>query len=55
MQRQPDISRAKEVLGWEPEVSRAEGMKITYDYFKSMSETELEKREHKDFSKHIRR
>ncbi len=55
MQRQPDISRAKEVLGWEPKVSRAEGMKITYDYFKSLSETELEKREHKDFSKHIRR
>ena len=55
MQRQPDISSAKEVLGWEPKVSRAEGMKITYDYFKSLSETELEKREHKDFSKHIRR
>ena len=55
MQRQPDISRAKEVLGWEPKVSRAEGMKITYDYFKSLSETEFEKREHKDFSKHLRR
>lgn len=32
--RQPDISRAKEVLGWEPKFSRAEGMKITYEYFK---------------------
>jgi len=55
MQRQPDISRAKEVLGWGPKVSRSQGMEITYDYFKNLSETELEKREHKDFSKHIRR
>ncbi|MFT3824918.1 MAG: SDR family oxidoreductase [Chitinophagaceae bacterium] len=35
-QRQPDISRAKEVLGWEPKVSRKEGLKITYDYFKAL-------------------
>jgi len=55
MQRQPDISRAREVLAWEPKVSRAEGMKITYDYFRGLSKDELEKREHKDFSKHIRR
>ena len=55
MQRQPDISRAKEILGWGPKFSRAQGMEITYDYFKNLSETELEKREHKDFSKHIRR
>lgn len=55
MQRQPDISRAKEVLNWEPKVSRQDGMKITYDYFRSLSAEELEKREHKDFSKHIRR
>lgn len=55
MQRQPDISRAREILGWEPKVSRAEGMRITYEYFKNLSAGELEKREHKDFSKHIRR
>ncbi|AVR44853.1 NAD-dependent dehydratase [Christiangramia fulva] len=55
MQRQPDISRAREVLGWEPKVSRQQGMKITYDYFKNLSSEELEKREHKDFSEHIRR
>lgn len=35
-QRQPDISKAREILGWEPKVSRAEGLKITYDYFKSL-------------------
>jgi len=33
--RQPDISRAKEILGWEPKVSREEGMKMTYEYFKT--------------------
>lgn len=33
-QRQPDITRAKEILGWEPKVSRSEGLKITYEYFK---------------------
>ena len=55
LKRQPDISRAKEVLGWEPKVSRSEGMKITYNYFKNLSPEELEKSEHKDFSNHIRR
>ncbi|MFZ0490872.1 MAG: UDP-glucuronic acid decarboxylase family protein, partial [Salegentibacter sp.] len=33
LKRQPDISRAKAILNWEPQVSRSEGMKITYDYF----------------------
>lgn len=55
MQRQPDITRAKEILGWEPKVLREEGMKLTYEYFKSLSKEELKKSEHKDFSKHIRR
>lgn len=32
--RQPDISKAKRVLGWEPKVSRGEGLKITIEYFK---------------------
>ncbi len=35
-QRQPDISKARKLLGWEPKVSRQEGLKITYDYFKAM-------------------
>ncbi|SFY02542.1 GDP-mannose 4,6-dehydratase, partial [Cytophaga hutchinsonii] len=35
-QRKPDITKAKELLGWEPKVSREEGLKITYDYFKSL-------------------
>jgi dTDP-glucose 4,6-dehydratase len=33
-QRQPDITKAKSILGWEPKVERAEGLKITLDYFK---------------------
>ena len=34
--RQPDITKAKELLGWEPLVGREEGLKLTYDYFKSV-------------------
>jgi dTDP-glucose 4,6-dehydratase len=48
-QRRPDISKAKELLGWEPKVSREEGLKITYDYFKSLSHEELNKVEHRSF------
>jgi dTDP-glucose 4,6-dehydratase len=54
-QRRPDISKAREVLNWEPKVSRAEGLKITYDYFKSLSEEELHAKEHNDFSEYIRK
>lgn len=53
-QRQPDITRAREILGWEPKVSRSEGLKITYDYFKSLSNDELYKKEHKDFGQFVR-
>ncbi|WP_207429677.1 UDP-glucuronic acid decarboxylase family protein [Pedobacter sp. SYSU D00535] len=49
-QRRPDITKAKEILGWEPKVSRAEGLKITYEYFKSLPQDLIEKIEHKDFS-----
>jgi len=34
-QRQPDISRAKAVLDWEPLVSRQEGLALTYKHFKN--------------------
>ena len=53
MQRQPNIDRAKEILNWEPKVSRAEGLKITYEYFKSLTDDELHKKEHNDFEKYI--
>ncbi len=42
-QRKPDISKAKDLLGWEPKVSRAEGLKITYEYFKNLPPDELRK------------
>lgn len=46
-QRRPDITKAKEILGWEPKVGRAEGLKITYDYFRSLPDQEIH---HKDFT-----
>src|SRR5258705_8867842 len=42
-QRQPDITKAKQILGWEPKVNRAEGLKITYEYFRSLAPEELNK------------
>ena len=55
LQRQPDITLAKKLLGWEPKVDRKEGMKITFDYFKSLTKEELYKSEHKNFDKHIKK
>lgn len=51
--RQPDITKAKELLGWEPKVSRQEGLKITFEYFKSLDKEKLFQKEHKDFEKYI--
>ena len=48
-QRKPDITKARAILGWEPKVSREEGLKITYNYFKSLSKEELNKTEHRNF------
>jgi dTDP-glucose 4,6-dehydratase len=42
-QRKPDITLARKLLNWEPKVSRAEGLKITYEYFKTLSPEELQK------------
>ncbi|NOT75339.1 MAG: SDR family oxidoreductase [Cyclobacteriaceae bacterium] len=53
-QRQPDITKAKQLLGWEPKVSRAEGLKITYDYFKTLSQEDLYQRDHKNFEAYTR-
>ncbi|WP_199118649.1 UDP-glucuronic acid decarboxylase family protein [Pedobacter sp. ASV28] len=49
-QRRPDITKAKQLLNWEPKISRAEGLKITYEYFKSLSAEALAKIDHKDFT-----
>lgn len=49
-QRQPDITLAKRILEWEPMINRAEGLKTTYNYFKTLSKEELHRKEHKNFS-----
>lgn len=48
LQRQPDITRAKEILDWEPKVHRSEGLKKVYDYFKSLPHDQLWEA-HRDF------
>jgi dTDP-glucose 4,6-dehydratase len=50
-QRQPDITKAREILGWEPKIGREEGLKRTYEYFKSLPHEELFKKEHRQFDK----
>ena len=54
MQRCPDITKAKNIIDWQPETNRLEGMKKTFAYFQSLPKDELFKTEHKDFSKYIR-
>ncbi|MEJ6491382.1 MAG: SDR family oxidoreductase [Flavobacteriales bacterium] len=52
-QRQPNITKAIELLNWTPKVSRSEGLKITYEYFKKLSAEELNKVDHNNFDKYI--
>jgi dTDP-glucose 4,6-dehydratase len=54
-QRQPNIDKARSILSWEPKVNRAEGLKLTYEYFKSLPPDELYKKEHKAFEEYIRK
>ncbi len=49
LQRQPDISKAKKLLGWEPKVERSKGLKIVYDYFKSLPPEVLQRKAHREF------
>ena len=55
MQRQPNIDRARSILDWEPKVSRQEGLKITYDYFKGLPQDVLHRKEHNTFEEYIRK
>ena len=52
-QRQPDITRARQLLGWEPKIDRAEGLRRTYAYFKSLPEEELNAQDHNSFENYI--
>jgi len=55
MQRKPDISKAKSILGWEPKVMREDGLRLTYDWFKSLSDERLYRKEHRDFADYSRK
>ncbi len=46
-QRKPDISRAQEILNWEPKINREEGLKLTYEYFKSLPQEDLYRTAHR--------
>lgn len=54
-QRRPDITKAKALLDWEPKIDRAEGLKRTYEYFKGLSQEELNETSHYNFDKYITR
>ena len=54
-QRRPDITKAQEILGWEPKVSREEGLKITYEAFQQLPNEVLYKQEHRDFEGYVRK
>ena len=52
--RQPDITKARTILNWEPKVGRKEGIAKTYEYFRSLPTEELYRMEHKKFDQYIR-
>lgn len=52
-QRKPDITKAKQILEWEPKINRAEGLRNTYEYFKKLTKQELIQTEHNNFDKFI--
>ncbi len=54
-QRKPDTTKAKELLDWSPKVNRKEGLKITYDYFKTLDKEKLFQTEHKDFENYSKK
>ena len=53
-QRQPDITKAKNILGWTPKVNRADGLKITYEFFKNLPAKELSETDHYNFDSYIK-
>jgi dTDP-glucose 4,6-dehydratase len=53
-QRQPDITKAKAILNWGPKVDREEGLRITWEYFRSLPTERLyEESHHRDFVKNV--
>jgi len=49
-QRKPDISKAREILGWEPKISRGDGLRLTLNHFESMPTLN---EPHRDFKEYI--
>ncbi len=47
VKRKPDITKAINILNWKPQVSRKKGLKSTFQYFKSLSLEEINKKEYK--------
>jgi dTDP-glucose 4,6-dehydratase len=54
-QRQPNITKARDILGWEPKISRSEGLAITYKAFQDLPKDVLYKQEHRDFENYVRK
>ncbi len=55
LQRRPDISVAKRILNWEPQIDRAFGLKQTLAYFKSLPKEKWYTIEHKTFENYIKK
>ena len=55
LKRQPDINLAKKILDWTPKINRSQGIKSTLEYFKTLSKDQLNKIEHKEFKKFLKR
>lgn len=54
VKRKPDISKAKEILDWEPQISREEGLQKTYAYFKNLPKEKLWNTEHRNFERYYK-
>jgi dTDP-glucose 4,6-dehydratase len=52
-QRQPDISKVRQLLHWEPKIDRSEGLKRTYAYFQQLTQEELMETDHQNFDNYI--
>ena len=49
LKRKPDIELANTILNWNPKIQREEGLKLTYDYFCSLTKEQLYKKDHQNF------
>ena len=54
MKYKTSIDKIKNTFGWEPKINRADGLKITYAYFKSLTKEELTKVDHKNFDEYVK-